>query len=138
MQTTSPGLSQKIKKFNLIIEHIHCWRMILFNGKPIYILEKQSEMSESFPSDHYFPAYSLGEILEVLPEAIKIPCPNISNAYHEYRLQLCKNNSNYLFAYHWEDGSLRDFYNSAVYYKNPAEAAGQLLVWCVENGYVEL
>jgi hypothetical protein len=72
--------------------------------------------------DNLYPAYTLDEVLEMLPESIE----------DEFALEVDKNSKIYYFYY------LNPLDKTAIYFDtNPAEAAGYLLVWCIESGHVK-
>jgi hypothetical protein len=83
-----------------------------------------------FEIEEKYAAYTLDEILEILPAKIHDCC----------YLELCKTNGTppaYSFGLYYRDLNDNDiFYGSLCINPNPAEAAGQLLVWCIKNGYV--
>lgn len=95
------------------------------------------------PNMRIIAAYTLDEILEMLPANIdeKTLCGKEGTV--QYVLTLTKSNS-YYFSYDCLGGceycdpfegerACITFANK----DNPAEAAGELLVWCIENGHVK-
>jgi len=127
MKTTSFELSKKIT--NLIGE------------KKTSILGYIDEDEELYPhkfdcknGEGYRP-YTLDELLEMLP------C-EFSNTNYVLSISGKLPESYYEIGYYLEeDGSLSLLKKDCLHivlHKNPAEAAGQLLCWCVENGYVEV
>jgi len=71
-----------------------------------------------------YPAYTLDEILEMLPKQIPSRHPDYID---ELELEVMEDK------YWWSYDSSPDYEHT-----NPAEAAGQLLVWCIENGHIKL
>jgi hypothetical protein len=91
--------------------------------------------------------WSLDEVLDRLPATLisKIPFltlpmefTNAAPIFPECDLEFYKLKDTYVITYHPRiGGELSE--NEADYFirhENPAEAAAQLLIWCVENGYV--
>jgi hypothetical protein len=78
----------------------------------------------------YYPAYTLDEILAMLPR-------NIKDSYSGCFLVIGKiDNQGICLSYSRipiTDGYIIEFTN-----KNPAEAAAQLLIWCIEEGHVKV
>jgi len=71
-------------------------------------------------------AYTLDEILAMLPTDVRLYHLDDSRKYRDYEFCLYALNGGGVT-------SLKSTVN-----KNPAEAAGQLLIWCIENGYVKV
>lgn len=129
MQTTSFELSEKLKKKkvpqNGTFEHVNQ------NYMP-----KESELNYEFRLKHpdnlfystaiFADAFTLDEILEMLPSAIE--------AFYDLWFHKSMDHT-YWLGYR---KSLDDALFLTDNYQNPAEAAGQLLLWCIENGYVEV
>jgi hypothetical protein len=76
----------------------------------------------------YYPAYTLDEILEMLPRRIKDNygyCFLIIGKIDDQGIGLSYSRIPVA------DGHIIEFRG-----KNPAEAAAQLLIWCIENNYI--
>lgn len=112
LQTTSLELSKKLKELGV--------KQDSFTTKGQDVKETGEFLLCS--------AFTLDEVLDMLPNAIV----NKKEPTWSHRLEIIKNEeSSYEFYYaHNED--------SWIEHKNPAEAAGQLLAWCIENGYVKV
>jgi hypothetical protein len=99
-------------------------------GKETKILIPLFEMPHKKYTDYKFiaVAYTLDEILDMLPDSIS-----------KYHLYIDKNDEEYDINYaQWHSidigyVDLASIQNNT----NPAEAAGQLLAWCIEHGYVK-
>jgi hypothetical protein len=137
MQTTSFELSKKLDKFKIHHKSYFWWCFGISNcPKTAYIATENEIMNaDGLTCKPKYKAYTLDEILEMLPDCImKEP--------KEYRLfmisyiQKSTSKKIYRFVYNIIDDILRTA--NHFDHKNPAEAAGQLLLWCVENGYVEV
>jgi hypothetical protein len=78
--------------------------------------------------------FTLDEILEMLPGIVT------DGECNYWKLNLDKGtdhhsgNDGYVFSY----GGITKSDLKEFIHPNPAEAAGQLLLWCIENGYVEV
>jgi len=88
---------------------------------------------------HACSAFTLDEILKMLPDELEDDDSDCSGNLKIFRRSFLfrKNNGSFMIQYipyqlEIERPSPITFTN-----ENPAEAAGQLLVWCIENGYVK-
>jgi hypothetical protein len=77
------------------------------------------------------PAYTLDEILEMLPDEIKGYDLTLSKRKNEFLLDYFTYYDGYVYLCELTSEKEFSFQN-----KNPVEAAAQLLIWCIENGYV--
>lgn len=136
MQTTSPELSKKLEELGINQKSHFWWCFGVSNcSKTAYIATENEIMaSDGLTCKPQFKAYTLDEILEMLPSTI--------NYEHEKICLIVDKNhvlDLYVFGYDYKynpyyiDRMVCNFRN-----KNPAEAAGQLLVWCIENGHVKI
>jgi hypothetical protein len=115
MKTTSYELSKKLKKLGLHQDSYFYW---INENKKIYYEGLDYEKNP-------IAAFTLDEILEMLPHYIA-----------RYNLHMRCTNQRYEIGYF----DINDIWLNLLIYKfdkNPAEAAGQLLVWCIEHGYVK-
>lgn len=145
METTSPELSNKLIKLGITRKeqstNEYLWWCFGVKGDfDTAFLELTSNLEGSchLYTETKCPAFTLDELLEMLPYKIEQKI--------EWFLSLDKTISDrYKIAYFAgfdyrdfdarEDAILGDG-NAFAVHENPAEAAGQLLVWCIENGYV--
>jgi hypothetical protein len=138
MQVISFELSKKLEELG-ITRHSRFKYGVCFEDDTILsaniIDKKLYNNSVVYSLKEVYPAYSLDEILELLP--FSIDNRKISDNY--YFLLMGKRPENKVITYVCGyDDIQTDTCLHSVLNQNPAEAAGQLLVWCIENGYVEI
>jgi len=136
MQITSLGLSKKLEKLKLPFKPSHKWckiydEWILINIEQEFLYNSNSLIQEGYCCcTNYMDilkqhaAYILDEILEILPDSIEKYELIIDKLSPHYRVHYCYNETH-------RKNILQEFIH-----ENATEAAGRLLVWCVENGYV--
>lgn len=126
MKIISCELAKKLKQSGIKHKGHFEWIIVKSFGRPILCgLEKKYEVeSDGLQIKKIYPAYTLDEILEMLPSSIE----NKDGIY--YRLSIISK---------WQpaDGFIFRYCKPEFYHDNPAEAAGQLLIWCIENDYVK-
>ena len=122
MQTTSSELSKKLKELGLKKEGFGFYKndetILRFFNRDYSLSNKITE------------AYTLDEVLAMLPSIL-------TNHEHKFvLLSFNKGSEKYVWFYSGSEGYTDDLIE--FIHKNPAEAAGQLLVWCIEQGYVKV
>lgn len=73
----------------------------------------------------YFPAFTLQDILDLLPE-------EILKGERVYRLVIERAEGRYFISYYWCDNLLISKNEELL-----IDAAYKMLCWCIENGYIE-
>ena len=132
MQTTSYKLSKKLQKLGVKQESYFYWQLDKEQQALITAKEMNISYTDTLIKNEIFSAFTLDEILEMLPSILYgIYSEEIIKHAH-FDLSLIKGSSGYQFLYINKNFILEEFTNP-----NPAEAAGQLLAWCIENGYVK-
>jgi hypothetical protein len=152
MQTTSFELSKKLKEVGIkfscptyywcyYIGQIHLFRNSINSSdnaydpisNVLYITERHQIRPEK---EEGIVAYTLDEILEMLPSYIDIKNAPAEEAI--FRLSFFKDIDKKLYCFYFASCQIK-YKNMGEYSnRNPAEAAGQLLIWCIENGYVKV
>jgi hypothetical protein len=130
MKTTSYETSKKLKELGM---QQFPFEYAYDNEGNLHYKEYIGYLTGKMSASHTR-AYILDEILEMLP--YEVITKTEFNTF-DWRLQIDKYRNNYIIKY---QGILSYNSNAIVVKKsseNPAEAAGQFLVWCIENGYVE-
>jgi hypothetical protein len=147
MQTTSFELSEKLKEVGIkfscptyywcyYVGQIHLFRNSINSfdnaydpiSNVLYITERHQIRPEK---ENGIAAYTLDEILEMLSSYFKHyandPDPWVWDILTISKYQ----NGMYRV-------SCKNLHDTDFIHKNPTEAAGQLLVWCIENDYIKL
>lgn len=109
---------------------IHYYKIINIDSGKWYLSLTFGDISEDSPTYQYIPAYTLQDVLDVLPESI----------YSEYigwtKLELqAYSEDEWVVGYRYIDTC-----NRYIVYRNGEElidTAYELLVWAIENGYIE-
>lgn len=136
MQTIEEKTSKKLKKLSLKRESYFWWRNLESDEKPILVIDTDfnsriitmhkygysQELKLEYINQHY-PAYTLDEILAMLPAQLQTGQASLLTVYKRKT-----------------DGFYSMNYPAIIKFahKNPAEAAAQLLIWCIEQGYVKV
>lgn len=132
MKTISLKLAKKLKEAGFKVDS--CFSYVP-TGKCGEMVLSFSE-SDIRPYTLFTPAYTLDEILEFLPSFIRNP-ESINDFFDLLLSKNCTSNNHRSFSCYYlnEDGqTFKDIWFRNL---NPAEAAGKLLLWCIENGYVK-
>jgi hypothetical protein len=134
MQVTSLKLSKKLTELGVEVGTYLRWCYSdVYNDS--YIISVGEYSKKPFRHESICVAFTLDEILELLPDVIEKHPFDIDIPF---KFVLGKNNKhNLYFAAYIDSFYDEDIFFVSFNHKNPAEAAGQLLVWCVENGHVE-
>jgi len=140
MKTTKFHLSQTIKRLKVKRKendaYIHLfWCLDYPDDDPsedlAYLMTKEQIKESTFGEHIECPAYTLDELLKILP--VKTSLFDGEPAF-----LVIKKNLDLRYTACYEYSKNNNMYPSCFYNENPAQAAGQLLCWCVENGYVEV
>jgi len=138
MQTISAQLAKKLKDKDFCEDAFFCWTLPEI-GKSLEMILVISQKNAPFCT----PAYTLDEILDFLPDVIsnnesyfltleKVTIlPKFEPQDNRYLLKYC-------FHHGVEDSDAAE--EEIIIHKkhqNPAEAAGELLLWCIKKGYVK-
>jgi hypothetical protein len=142
MQVTSLELSKKLEELG-ITKHSTFKYGVFFEDNIILsanIIEKKLYSNlEAYSLKEVYPAYSLDEILELLPNIIFDGKESPKTPYELYMRKWQEiEGCGFGFSYVYFQSCFKSEIFIGFHDKNPAEAAGQLLVWCIENGYVEI
>jgi len=130
MKTIGIEIAKKLKKLgvNQSIAYMHWVKEIEVEQEKIYQLPFQQFCYKGSIKDS-FAALTLDEILDML-SVIKKESVN----YHPLIQKVFDN----LYCAFYADCNInRHLYIEPQWGKNPAEATGQLLMWCIENEYVK-
>jgi len=128
MKTTSYELSKELKELEVKQRSFSCWTDYLsFRTDPSPYLVVSSDY---ICNEDFYAAFTLDEILDMLPNIIYMDNLDIFLDF-----QKCGAEPPYAY-YAAYNGLVKTCYDEFEH-QNPAEAAGQLLVWCIENGYVK-
>lgn len=162
MKITSFELSKKLKELGIKQASSIKWLILTTYKRPQLFVHYQKittilnvyyeYMFEKSKLKEEYAAFTLDEILEMLPVYLKgHPCATIPEATADYELKFRKENNYILKGYSityetWRCSECNYISTCNKHVKvpryecenNPAEAAGQLLVWCIENGHVKL
>ena len=126
MQTTEFETSIKLKKLGILqtatFEHVDHKYIPKSNLNYGFRLKKSDNL---YSEDAIFAdAYTLDEVLDMLPRDI----------LYSFGIKDCNND----YKAYFEINDYDEYKEKDIRHKNPAEAAGQLLVWCIENDYVKV
>ena len=109
---------------------VHYYKIINIDSGKWYLSVTTGDISEDSPTYQYIPAYTLQDILDLLPDEIKIGdercwlCIDLAEQWIYYY-------SEFVSAIYHE--KIFDFRNG----KELIDAAYEMLCWCIENGHVE-
>lgn len=122
MQTIEFETAKKLKKLGLTRKGFLEW-LDMGNNNHYLSNDKAVQYAQLISDEQVYPAYQLHEILEMLP----------------YTTSIYKTFDNYQAIY-VANPTRRKLTNKTDYniidHENPAEAAAQLLIWCIENNYI--
>lgn len=136
MQTISYELAKKLKYANFVCDSFFYWTLPEIGKSLEIILVLREENSPLYPCD--YPAYTLDEILEYLPARFQLENKTHSLFLKKYFYE-ATNETKYVAGYRFFfDNSGEELAAPLMEATNPAEAAGELLLWCIENGYVKI
>ena len=139
MKTIELETAKKLKELGLKNKSFSFWRLRNGGEEKGYKITHDTINANYLKNnkDILYMAYTLDEILEMLPAEI-ITCRN------EYELILgkdvCDNEPAVSYTRFEADDDYSCMWKHLAGFgnKNPAEAAGQLLIWCIENGHVKI
>lgn len=134
MQTISVELAKKLKEMELIRPAFFSWVHNYFPGSKIYGQFVLTYLADPAHTATY-PAYSLDEILEYLPKCIPIK-HKVDCFFRLHLLEEWGVRKEYYIEY-YQPSYEGDVVMITRRNKNAAEAAGELLLWCIENGYIK-
>ena len=129
MKTTSLELSKQLQKLGVKQESYFYWDMDKEQQALVTAKEMNISYTDTLIKNEIFSAYTLDEILNMLPDKIK-------DNYVYYFLKSDKTEE-VRYGIYYARAAIEDGVMVEFLHENPAEAAGQLLVWCIENGYVK-
>jgi len=120
--------AKKLKELGLKNKSFSFWRLRNGGEEKGYKITHDTINADYLKNnkDILYMAYTLDEILAMLPTNVRLYHLDDSRKYRDYEFCLYALNGGGVT-------SLKSTVN-----KNPAEAAGQLLIWCIENGYVKV
>lgn len=130
MKTIRFETAKKFKELGLKKESFAMWRCRPKANSDTAHIIPQACINESYQetnADILYPAYTLDEILEMLPA-------KIGEEDNEFYLNIHVISGNcYKYEIYYDGNIGEDILN-----ENPVEAAAQLLIWCIENGYAKV
>lgn len=109
---------------------VHYYKIINIDSGKWYLSVTTGDISHDSPTYSYIPAYTLQDILDILPKGIsKEGCTWSAYLYIDYE----NNRLTY---------GNTDRYGFEIYHEEPIcddiiDAAYEMLVWCIEQGYLE-
>ena len=104
------------------------------NNEPYLIFKRRSRVIQNFESYEVTPAFTLQDILEMLPKRISVVDEEYDDVYHIYILMSdCKGRVSYdTINYNYHNTYLIDFDGD-----NILDASYEMLCWVAENGYLK-
>jgi hypothetical protein len=136
-QTISFELAKELEKLGIKQDSYFYWLILPVYNTPELLTYKEYKNS-IYETDkcELCPAYQLHEILEMLPQHItyKKDCEAFFDLYK------CGSNTDYLYEINYSDidNNILNVTDKDFEEENPAEAAGNLLLWCIENKYIKI
>ena len=108
----------------------HYYKIINIDSGKWYLSVTIGDISEDSPTYQYIPAYTLQDVLELLPKEIKP-----AEKHHWLRIDLA---DECIYYYH-ETIDLMEHRDKVFSYygEELIDAAYNALCWCIENGYIE-
>ena len=108
----------------------HYYKIINIDSGKWYLSVTIGDISEDSPTYQYIPAYTLQDVLELLPKEIKP-----AEKRHWLRIDLA---DECIYYYHETIDLMERRDKVFSYYgEELIDAAYNALCWCIENGYVE-
>jgi hypothetical protein len=137
MQVTSLKLSKKLTELGVEVGTYLRWCYSdVYNDS--YIISVGEYSKKPFRHESICAAFTLDEILEPLPNIILDGKESPKTPYELYMRKWQEiEGCGFGFSYVYFQSCFKSEIFIGFHDKNPAEAAGRLLVWCIENGYVE-
>jgi len=141
METTSFQLSRRIKDKKIKRKKINIniyvfWCLDSYHEDPVdewaYLMTADQIEGSIYDEHVECPAYTLDELLNLLPDEIIL----LDKSSHFLAIRRSLNMKWPKYCVCYEDSNHNIFYPSCFSNKNAAEAAGQLLIWCIENKYL--
>lgn len=123
MQTIESETAKRLDELGLKRESYFCSFIVpAYNSHALLSCAEYEGSVYNKEDCERYPAYTLDEVLAMLPKGIRYHC--LVDVYNtgDFKVSCVIDNYNIC---------------KEVQSKNPAEAAGQLLIWCIENGYVK-
>jgi len=127
--------AKKLKELGLKNKSFSFWRLRNGGEEKGYKITHDTINADYLKNnkDILYMAYTLDEILEMLPQFIK---------FYEFNLSMRGNNfeDGYRCAYESSPDNLIKCENPLIQFinENCAEAVAQLLIWCIKTGYVKI
>lgn len=137
-QTISFKLAKELEKLGFKQSSYFYWLILPVYNTPVLLTYKEYKKS-IYETDkcELCPAYQLHEILEILPYSI-----NITAGIDDSLLELFfwKSYGDYKIGYKIADSQFAHEFHSIliIEHNSLTEAAGNLLLWCIENNYVKV
>ena len=106
---------------------VHYYKIINIDSGKWYLSVTTGDISEDSPTYQYIPAYTLQDVLDSLPDFINEYSLIIDISFGVIRYDNLK----------WKDSPIlkETYFNDEG--KHLIDAAYELLVWCVENKFIE-
>lgn len=111
---------------------VHYYKIINIDSGKWYLSVTTGDISEDSPTYQYIPAYTLQDVLDALPKYYHIA--NIGWTKLSIRVHTTKE---WEIGYVYTDELSKYAYGCRILGKELIDAAYELLVWCIENCYVE-
>ena len=111
---------------------VHYYKIINIDSGKWYLSVTTGDISEDSPTYQYIPAYTLQDVLDILPTEIK-PA--------ERRFWLRIDLSDECLYYYYDDCNLVEHRKKVIGYDGIDElidAAYSMLCWAIENGYLDI
>ena len=134
IQTISFELAHDLKNLGIIQNAYFKWYKTISTVKTLDVKKYLTNLF--YIKGTRADAFTLCEILGMLPDYIDVK--NVPAEEAIFRLSFFKNSDNKLYYFYFASCQIKYKNISECSSQNPAEAAGQLLKWCIENNYVKV
>ena len=132
-QTLSIEQMQHLQELGLKLKPslVHYYKIINIDSGKWYLSVTTGDISEDSPTYQYIPAYTLQDVLDALPKEIM---------YENKRCWASIDLEDGFIGYYFENYSLYykwAYFEAVMKDESIIDAAYELLVWTIEQGYVE-
>lgn len=105
---------------------VHYYKIINIDSGKWYLSVTTGDISEDSPTYQYIPAYTLQDVLDLLPKSIGV----------EYIYDLCIFPESISYT-QFIGGEINDNLFAVPINESLIDAAYSMLCWCIENGYLD-
>ena len=127
-QTLSIEQMQHLQELGLKLKPslVHYYKIINIDSGKWYLSVTTGDISEDSPTYQYIPAYTLQDVLDLLPKSIGV----------EYIYDLCIFPESISYT-QFIGGEINDNLFAVPINESLIDAAYSMLCWCIENGYLD-